>query len=126
MNPNTLNEVLKRVPISSKESFETLSHAIALNKFNKVAQSDEDLLISKYTDTPEALIEYTEDMIASNDIQTLSQALKLMQKEIIKLREEKNILKAKNKSYLDKCETWEERARELYRQVHGKDAPPQG
>jgi hypothetical protein len=105
MNPNTLNEALKRLPISSKESFETLSYAIVLNKFNKVAQSDEDLLISKYTDTPEALIEYTEDMIASNDIQTLSQALKLMQKEIIKLREEKNTLKAKNKSYLDKCET---------------------
>lgn len=87
MNPNTLNEALKHAQISSKESFETLSHTIMLNKFNKVVQSGEDLLISTYIYSPEALIEYTDDMIASNDIQTLSEALKLMQKEIITLRD---------------------------------------
>ena len=126
MNPIALQEALKNAEISPKEAFNTLAHAIVLNKFEKVVNGDEDLLISENTHTPEALNEYTEDMIASGNVQKLSEALRLMQKEILKLRKENDILENRNKRYLEKWDTWEERARSLYRELHGKDAPPQG
>lgn len=126
MNPKDLNEALKSADISPKEAFDTLDHAIILNKFEKIVEGDEDLWISEYIHTPEALLEYTEDMIASGDIQNLSEALRLMQNNILKLRKENDVLENRNKHYLGKWDMWEERSRALYRELHGKDAPPQG
>lgn len=126
MNPKEMNEALKAVSISPKEAFDTLDHAILLNKFEKIVEGDGNLLISEYIHTPEALLEYTEDMIAAGDVQNLSEALRVMQNEILKLRQDNDVLKNRNKQYLEKWDTWEERSRALYRELHGKDAPPQG
>lgn len=73
----------------------------------------------------EALNEYTDDMIASENVQKLSEALRLMQKEIKRLKQELKTANQFKELYLSKWEKWEERARSLYREVHGKDAPPQ-
>lgn len=126
MNLKEIDEALSAAPISPKESFDTLDHVIVLNKFEKILEGERDLLISEYVHTPEALREYTEDMIASGDVQTLVKTLRLMKNEILKLRKENDVLKKRNKHYLDKWDTWEERSRALYRELHGKDAPPQG
>lgn len=90
MNPIALQEALKNVKISPKEEFEQLVYAIVLNKFNKILESGggENFLFDNYIHTSEALSEYTDDVIASGDIQKLSEALRLMEKEILKLREE--------------------------------------
>lgn len=125
MNPKNMSEALKTVSISPKEAFDTLDHAIILNKFEKIKDNGK-LLISEYIHTAEALLEYTDDMIASGNADALSEALRLMQKEILKLRQENDVLENRHKRCLEKRDLWEERARSLYREVHGKDAPPQG
>lgn len=50
---------------------------------------------------------------------------KKLNRELKRLKQE---LKAANQFkdlYLQKWEKWEERARDLYRELHGKEAPPQ-
>ncbi len=115
VSPKDMEEALKSADISPKSSFskyavaaiakttpclrgwqseedtsDALTQMIVLNKFNKILESGggENFLFDNYIHTPEALNEYTEDMIASGDVQKLSEALRLMQKEILKLREE--------------------------------------
>jgi hypothetical protein len=86
MNSKDLQNILQTISIPNKEEFDTLYHAIITNIFKKIIDGDEDLLISDYVYTLEALNEYTDDMISSEDVNKLSEALRLMQKEIIRLR----------------------------------------
>lgn len=48
------------------------------------------------------------------------------QEEIARLKGELRSAEQFKELYRNKWEKWEERARSLYREVHGKDAPPQG
>ena len=127
MDPKTLGEALKNVQISPKETFDTLTYAIVLNKLERVIKGDkEDTLIGQNIHTPEALMEYTEDITASADCQKLTSALRLMAKEILALRVKNTQLEERWRYANEKHDLWEERARTLYRELHGKDAPPQG
>jgi hypothetical protein len=56
----------------------------------------------------------------------LDQTQQPIQSEIVRLREELKTANQFKELYLSKWEKWEARARALYRELHGKDAPPQG
>lgn len=86
MNPSDIEKAFKTAQIPGKKEFNTLDHAIVLNKLAKTIENGGDFLISEYINTPEALIEYTKDIIATNDVKTLSDALNLMSNEIQELR----------------------------------------
>lgn len=51
---------------------------------------------------------------------------KQLMRKLKHLRKELHSVNLFKDLYLQKWEKWEERAKELYRQVHGKDAPLQG
>lgn len=101
MNPSDIQNALKEIQIPDKEAFNTLDHAIVLNKLSKVIKDGGDFLISEYINTPEALTEYTEDLIASMDVNVLSDALRIMSNEIQKLRQGDCIPKHKHKSDIE-------------------------
>lgn len=101
MNPKELQKSLKAIQIPKKEEFRTLDHAIVLNKLAKAIKDGGDFLVSEYIKTPEALIEYTEDLIASNDVNVLSDALRIMSDEIQKLRQYDCLSKHKHKSDIE-------------------------
>lgn len=101
MNPSNIQNALKEAQIPDKEAFNTLDHAVVLNKLAKTIEDGGDFLISEYINTPEALTEYTEDLIASRDVNVLSDALRIMSNEIQKLRQGDCIPKHKHKSDIE-------------------------
>lgn len=51
---------------------------------------------------------------------------KQLKRELKRLKQELKTANQFGNLYLQKWEKWEERSRALYRELHGKDAPPQG
>lgn len=59
-------------------------------------------------------------------IMNYKQQNKQLKREVKRLQKELEITSRFNEYHIEKWEMWEERARDLYRELHGKDAPPQG
>lgn len=70
--------------------------------------------------------ELVDEMIIGNDVGNLSIALDQMADTLIAINNEMTRLKRSQRHHIAKAEKWEARARALYRELHGKDAPPQG
>jgi hypothetical protein len=70
--------------------------------------------------------ELVDEMFVSKDLGNLSLAIDQMADTLIVVNRERIRLKRSQRHHIAKAEKWEERARALYRELHGKDAPPQG
>lgn len=70
--------------------------------------------------------ELVDEMIVSRDVGNLSMAIDEIVNTLIEVNREMIRLKRSQRHHIAKAEKWEERARALYRELHGKDAPPQG
>ncbi len=137
LNPKNMEEALKKADISPKSSFNQYAiDAIAkttpcLKNWRAEDKADNQDTSSGASsidsETLNGMIRQSADeILISWDAVALSLAFDVLVDEFIVVHREVIRLRKFNQYQLEKSQIWEERARALYRELYGKDAPPQG